>query len=92
MPTESASPSLCLLRFLVSQQALLLFFSDGTVQVSMGPRPQGPLGVSGLAAASLSPGPCWLFQCTLSGAGLQETAGSWHWGKVLTPNFKNCKI
>ncbi|XP_045687407.1 LOW QUALITY PROTEIN: inactive serine/threonine-protein kinase PLK5 [Phyllostomus hastatus] len=34
VPTESASPSLCLLRFLVSQQALLLFFSDGTLQVS----------------------------------------------------------
>ncbi|XP_053514510.1 inactive serine/threonine-protein kinase PLK5 isoform X2 [Artibeus jamaicensis] len=34
VPTESASPSLCLLRFLVSQQVLLLFFSDGTVQVS----------------------------------------------------------
>ncbi|XP_053766759.1 inactive serine/threonine-protein kinase PLK5 isoform X2 [Desmodus rotundus] len=34
VPTKSASPSLCLLRFLVSQQALLLFFSDGTVQVS----------------------------------------------------------
>ncbi|XP_016065178.1 PREDICTED: inactive serine/threonine-protein kinase PLK5 [Miniopterus natalensis] len=34
VPTQSASPSLCLLRFLASQQALLLFFSDGTVQVS----------------------------------------------------------
>ncbi|XP_054442714.1 inactive serine/threonine-protein kinase PLK5 isoform X2 [Pteronotus mesoamericanus] len=36
VPTQSASRSLCLLRFLVSQQALLLFFSDGTVQVSCG--------------------------------------------------------
>nr|KAF6349721.1 hypothetical protein mMyoMyo1_015374 [Myotis myotis] len=33
-PTQSASPGLCLLRFLASQQALLLLFSDGTVQVS----------------------------------------------------------
>ncbi|KAK1342942.1 hypothetical protein QTO34_015710, partial [Cnephaeus nilssonii] len=34
VPTQSASPGLCLLRFLASQQALLLLFSDGTVQVS----------------------------------------------------------
>ncbi|XP_070269966.1 inactive serine/threonine-protein kinase PLK5 isoform X3 [Myotis yumanensis] len=33
-PTQSASPGFCLLRFLASQQALLLLFSDGTVQVS----------------------------------------------------------
>ncbi|XP_045432226.1 inactive serine/threonine-protein kinase PLK5 isoform X1 [Pipistrellus kuhlii] len=35
-PTPPASPGLCLLRFLASQQALLLLFSDGTVQVSCG--------------------------------------------------------
>ncbi|XP_041619277.1 inactive serine/threonine-protein kinase PLK5 isoform X6 [Vulpes lagopus] len=29
-----AAPSLCLLRFLVSERALLLLFSDGTVQIS----------------------------------------------------------
>lgn len=80
MPTECAGPSLCLLRFLVSQQALLLFFSDGTLQVSMGPRPQEPWGVSGLAAA-LSPGSCWLLQCTLLGVGLQEIAASRQGGK-----------
>uniref|UniRef100_A0A8C0R2X5 Serine/threonine-protein kinase PLK n=1 Tax=Canis lupus dingo TaxID=286419 RepID=A0A8C0R2X5_CANLU len=31
-----AAPNLCLLRFLVSERALLLLFSDGTVQVSAG--------------------------------------------------------
>lgn len=36
-PTQPASPGLCLLRFLASQQALLLLFSDGSVQVSVGP-------------------------------------------------------
>ncbi|XP_066133374.1 inactive serine/threonine-protein kinase PLK5 isoform X2 [Saccopteryx bilineata] len=34
VPIQSASPSFCLLRFLVSQEALLLFFSDGMMQVS----------------------------------------------------------
>ncbi|XP_054572899.1 LOW QUALITY PROTEIN: inactive serine/threonine-protein kinase PLK5 [Eptesicus fuscus] len=34
VPTQPASPGLCLLRFLASQQALLLLFSDGAVQVS----------------------------------------------------------
>ncbi|XP_008590816.1 PREDICTED: LOW QUALITY PROTEIN: inactive serine/threonine-protein kinase PLK5, partial [Galeopterus variegatus] len=34
LPAPPASPSFCLLRFLVSEQALLLLFSDGTVQVS----------------------------------------------------------
>ncbi|XP_037360605.1 inactive serine/threonine-protein kinase PLK5 [Talpa occidentalis] len=33
-PALPAGPSLCLLRYLVSEQALLLLFSDGTVQVS----------------------------------------------------------
>ncbi|XP_047633653.1 inactive serine/threonine-protein kinase PLK5 isoform X2 [Phacochoerus africanus] len=33
-PTQPAGPGLCLLRFLVSEQASLLLFSDGTVQVS----------------------------------------------------------
>lgn len=82
VPTQSASPSLRLLYFLASQRALLLLFSDGTVQVSKGPHPQEPLGggVSSLGA-SLSPGLCWLFQCTLLG-GLQEIAGSWQEGKV----------
>ncbi|XP_005661473.1 inactive serine/threonine-protein kinase PLK5 isoform X4 [Sus scrofa] len=33
-PAQPAGPGLCLLRFLVSEQASLLLFSDGTVQVS----------------------------------------------------------
>uniref|UniRef100_A0A8C3YKE2 Polo like kinase 5 (inactive) n=1 Tax=Catagonus wagneri TaxID=51154 RepID=A0A8C3YKE2_9CETA len=33
-PAQPASPGLCLLRFLVSERASLLLFSDGTVQVS----------------------------------------------------------
>ncbi|XP_012584880.1 PREDICTED: LOW QUALITY PROTEIN: inactive serine/threonine-protein kinase PLK5 [Condylura cristata] len=33
-PAPPAGPGLCLLRYLVSEQALLLLFSDGTVQVS----------------------------------------------------------
>ncbi|KAG8519179.1 Inactive serine/threonine-protein kinase PLK5 [Galemys pyrenaicus] len=33
-PAQPAGPSLCLLRYLVSEQALLLLFSDGTLQVS----------------------------------------------------------
>uniref|UniRef100_H0XQV8 Serine/threonine-protein kinase PLK n=1 Tax=Otolemur garnettii TaxID=30611 RepID=H0XQV8_OTOGA len=35
MPTLPARPSLCLLRFLASKQALLLLFNNGTVQVSL---------------------------------------------------------
>uniref|UniRef100_A0A8C5VYY4 Polo like kinase 5 (inactive) n=1 Tax=Microcebus murinus TaxID=30608 RepID=A0A8C5VYY4_MICMU len=33
-PSPPAGPSLCLLRFLASEQVLLLLFSDGTLQVS----------------------------------------------------------
>uniref|UniRef100_A0A8D2BL13 Serine/threonine-protein kinase PLK n=1 Tax=Sus scrofa TaxID=9823 RepID=A0A8D2BL13_PIG len=39
-PAQPAGPGLCLLRFLVSEQASLLLFSDGTVQVSQGPLKQ----------------------------------------------------
>ncbi|XP_059244486.1 inactive serine/threonine-protein kinase PLK5 isoform X1 [Mustela nigripes] len=34
MPTPPAAPGLCLLRFLASERALLLLFSDGTLQIS----------------------------------------------------------
>ncbi|XP_012500816.1 PREDICTED: LOW QUALITY PROTEIN: inactive serine/threonine-protein kinase PLK5 [Propithecus coquereli] len=34
LPVPPAGPSLCLLRFLASEQVLLLLFSDGTLQVS----------------------------------------------------------
>ncbi|XP_032161173.1 inactive serine/threonine-protein kinase PLK5 isoform X5 [Mustela erminea] len=33
-PTPPAAPGLCLLRFLASERALLLLFSDGTLQIS----------------------------------------------------------
>ncbi|KAM9106626.1 inactive serine/threonine-protein kinase PLK5 [Megaptera novaeangliae] len=44
--TWPAAPSLCLLRFLVSERAALLLFSDGTVQVSCS-RDQAQLVLSG---------------------------------------------
>lgn len=37
-PAPPAAPGLCLLRFLASERALLLLFSDGTLQVSAGAR------------------------------------------------------
>lgn len=77
VPTPPASPSLCLLRFLASQRALLLLFSDGTVQVSAGFCPQGPQDSAGGDHTG-----CFSAHCCRT----QETISSQ--GQVLTPKDK----
>lgn len=81
MPTPPASPSLCLLRFLASQRALLLLFSDGTVQVSAGFCPQGPQASAVGDHTGRSSAHCCRAQETVSSQ-----------GQVLTPKDKNCTI